>query len=671
MSVISMPASVGLEVTEGENMPSLGVIVDVDVGTGAITQRQPTETELRALLGGRGFVAHALLDHGGDRVDPLAPDNPLLLFTGLLTGSRAPASSRVHLGARSPLTGLSGSSSVGGELGQALRRNGLFGLTLHGRAKHPVYVLVTGGEVTLHDARDLWNRDTLATAQVLQDTYPKAATLLVGPAGEHLAAIACLVTGNGHAAGRTGMGAVLGAKLVKAIVVDNSARSVSATASAGDRDQENGERGAVKRYLQRIIAAPAFQEYRQFGSSTAVSWCNDEGILGTRNFAAPRFAGADATDGSTLERWVTRTKGCPGCPVHCKAEMRFASSRFGEFTGERPDFEPLVAWGAKVGVDDPQAVVALHNFCDRMGLDSVSAGAAAAFAIDLFEHGVIDKTDTEGLELRWGAVEALQTLIERMASGQGFGALLASGVRRAAAVIGRGAERYAYHVKGLEIPAYDPRGAFGAGLGYAISNRGADFTSVYARQEFDITPELGQRLYGDEGAGDPTSTAGKAAMVRRSMIVSAALDSLGLCKIPALTLLNDYELDGEAELTRELTGLDLSATDLLLAGERIVNLERLFNAKAGADVTLDELPPLFVEQPLTEGPAAGVTVQLAPMRDEFYRLMGWTATGLPTRETLSRLGLADYAAELAQPGAQRASQSPEPAESTPLKETPA
>ena len=631
-----------------------GDILDVDLTTGAVTRRRPDDDGLRAVLGGRGFVARLLLDETGSDVDPLSPANPLLVFTGLLTGTRAPTSSRVHVGARSPLTGLLGSSNVGGEVGRALRRNGVFGIVLRGRAQRPAYLLVENGDVGLRDATELWGADTRTAADALRAAHAKAALLLIGPAGEHLARIACVVTDKGHAAGRTGMGAVMGAKLLKAIVVTGASPRDSSRREPGQREPgqraalrqtdgsanaSHGESPAVKRYLRRIIAAPAFEEYRRYGTSSSVVWCNDEGILATRNFAAPRFAGAAATDGTSLQRWVTRTEGCPGCPVHCKAELRLSGGRYGDLVGERPDFEPLVAWGAKVGFDDPQAVVALHNRCDRLGLDSVSAGAVAAFAIDLCEHGVIDAADTGGLALRWGAADALDELLEQMASGQGFGGLLAGGVRRAAAAIGRGAERYAYHVKGLELPAYDPRGAFGAALGYALSSRGGDYTSVYARQEFDIAPETARRLYGDERAGDPLSPTGKAAMVRRSMIVSAALDSLGLCKIPALTLLNEYELENEAELVREIAGLDLAADELLAAGERIVVLERLFTVRCGAGAQDDDLPAVFGHEPLREGPGTGATVDVGPMRDEFYRLMGWSPEGVPTPETLTRLDL--------------------------------
>ena len=253
-------------------------------------------------------------------------------------------------------------------------------------------------------------------------------------------------------------------------------------------------------------------------------------------------------------------------------------------TGERPDFEPIASWGSKAGVSDPEAVIYLHHLCDLFGIDSVSAGNAVAFAMDLWEQGILTAEDTGGLEIAWGDVTVMETLVRQMAAGEGFGALLGRGVREAARVIGRGAERYAYHVKGLELTAFDPRGASAAGLGYAVSNRGGDFTSVYARHEFSLTPAQGEALYGDERASDRTSPVGKAAMVKRSMVICAVLDSIGLCKIPALTLVNEFDLVSEADLVSAVAGMPVTPDELFVIGERIVDIERLFNARFGCRV---------------------------------------------------------------------------------------
>lgn len=398
-------------------------------------------------------------------------------------------------------------------------------------------------------------------------------------------------------------------------------------------------RAAIKRYVKSVTAAPAFEEFAEYGTGLAVSWCSDLGMLSVRNFTATQYAAAAATDASAVGRYVQHTHGCRGCPIGCKAEVRVAAGRFAELAGERPDFEPLVAWGAKVGIDDVTAVLHLHNQCDRLGLDSVSAGGVAAFAIELFERGLIDTGDTGGRTLHWGDAEALAGLLDEMAAGKGFGGMLGGGVRRAALALGNGSEAYAFEVKGLELPAYDPRGAFGAALSFAVGARGGDFTNDYARQEFNLTPAEGRALYGDELAATPTSPRGKAAVVCAAMIASAALDALGLCKIPMFSLLNDYRLERTAELATAVSGRPLTAVALLHAGRRIVTMERLFNLRCGATAADDTLPARFLDEPLSGGPNRGVVVDLAPMKAELYALLGWGPDGVPTPATLAELGI--------------------------------
>jgi len=610
---------------------SLSFEYDIDLSRRQVAGHPCDPAVTGAVLAGRGRGALHLLEEVGPEVDPLGPDNLLFIGLGLLTGTVAPSSARIHLTARSPLTGYLGSSSIGGKVGPALRSAGVGGLCLRGRAEDPVYLLVEDGGVTLQAAGDLWGLDVRQAAEKLGNRHgPAAVMLLIGPAGENQVPLACITTQRGHAAGRTGLGAVMGAKKVKAVVVLEGARSDPAGP---------GARAAVKAYLHKIRTSPRYAEFAEFGTTAAVGWANRQGMLATRNFAQPQYLAAAALDGPNLDRYVERRRGCPRCPVHCKAEVRLTAGRFAGLAGERPDFEPLVAWGSKCMLGDPEAVFHLHNLCDRLGLDSVSAGSAVAFAMHLFERGILTERDTGGRALHWGDVDAMEKLVWDMAFARGFGAILAGGVRGAAGVIGRGAERYAYHVKGLELTAYDPRGAYGAALGYAVSNRGADFTSVYARHEFDITPEDAFRLYGTVEAGDPLSPAGKAAMVRRGMLVCAVLDSIGICKIPALSLINEYDLDEEAALVSALGGVELSAADLFGAGERILNLERLFNLRCGATVKEDGLPEVFHREPLASGPAAGYTVDVAGMRSEFYALMGWSPQGVPTAAKLSELGL--------------------------------
>jgi len=617
---------------------TIGDILDIDLSSLTVTHRPIADRLVRRVLLGRGLNSLTLLEEAGTEVEPLDPVSPLLFTCGLLTGTRAPSAARVQVSARSPLTGLLGSSSVGGTVGPALRSNGVQSIKVTGRADGPVYLFISGRQAELRDAAHLWGLDSQETARRLAADLEEdgLAMFLIGPAGEHLLPLACIVTQRGHAAGRTGMGAVMGSKNLKAVVVKRAKEA----GRAGEDVRE-----AAGRYLAKIKVAPNYADKAAHGTSSAVNFVNDMGILGSYNYERPCFEGAAAIDGTNMDQYVERRRSCRRCPVHCKAEVRLDSGRYAGTEGERPDFEPIASWGSKAGVSDPEAVIYLHHLCDLFGIDSVSAGNAVAFAMDLWEKGILTADDTGGLELVWGDVAVMETLVRQMAAGEGFGALLGRGVREAARVIGRGAERFAYHVKGLELTAFDPRGASAAGLGYAVSSRGGDFTSVYARHEFSLTPAQGEALYGDERASDRTSPVGKAAMVKRSMVICAVLDSIGLCKIPALTLVNEFDLVSEADLVSAVAGLPLTPDELFVIGERIVDIERLLNARFGAESGDDTLPAFFLEEPLLEGPVAGSSIDLGVMIAEFYETMGWSLQGVPTASTLRRLGLEAFSVD--------------------------
>lgn len=613
-------------------MRPLGDILDVDLTARTTARRPLDEAVVRRVLLGRGLNSLTLFGEVGAEVGPLDAANPLLFTCGLLTGTQAPSAARVQVSARSPLTGLLGSSSVGGTVGPAFRANGVQSLQIAGRADAPVYLYISGGAVEVRDASHLWGLDVKESVRALGDEIAELGLVmfLIGPAGEHLLPLACIVTQRGHAAGRTGMGAVMGSKNLKAVVVK--------TAKDADRASEEA-RAAVKSYLAKIKAAPNYADKAAHGTSSAVNPVNEMGMLGSYNYQQPRFAEAAAIDGTNMDQYVEKLRGCSRCPVHCKAELRLASGPYAGLEGERPDFEPIVSWGSKSGLADPEAIIYLHSLCDLFGIDSVSAGNAVAFAMQLWEEGIVTAEDTGGLELAWGDATVMEALLRQMAAGEGFGAVLGRGVREAARLIGRGAEKYAYHVKGLELTAFDPRGASATGLGYAVSNRGGDFTSVYARHEFSLTPEQAKDLYGEELAADRTSPVGKAPMVKRSMIICAVLDSIGLCKIPALTLVNEFDLVSEAELVSAVAGLPVTPEELFVIGERILNIERLFNMRFGADAGDDMLPDLFLDEPMPEGPAEGSTIDLDTMLREFYAVMGWTEEGVPTDARLRDLGL--------------------------------
>jgi len=613
--------------------PGMSDVLEVDLSSGCCERRPYDARVAELLLAGSGLGSMELWRAAESGAEPFAPANPLTFSCGMLAATAAPCSSRLTVSALSPLTGLGGHSNVGGSPGIALRQAGLQGVVVRGAAPTPVVLRIGAYSQELIDASDLWGLDTLETAALLASAVPedqkRPSLLLIGPGGENRVRYASIMCPEGHAAGRTGMGAVMGSKRLKGVVIDGGSTDLPVSDAA---------RAAARRYLQMIVKAPTYPFWAHFGSGT-VKETSDLGMLTTRNFQESTFEYAEAMDTSNLDRSVVKRRGCPRCPIRCKAEMVLTSEAYAGERGERPEFESLCMWGARLGVADGDAVVHLVNLCDRLGIDTDSTAAAIAFAIDLFERRVIDAGDTDGLRLAWGDVESIEKLTRRIALREGFGDVLADGVRVAALRIGRGAEDFAYHVKGLEIPCYDPRGSASVALAFSVMNRGADYASAYVRHEDDCSTEKAERLYGDTAATDRYLQTGKASMVWRGAVVGAALDALGICKFPALSLLNEYDLVNEAELASAVTGAPISPEALFAVGERTVTLNRLINVRLGATTDDDRLPPLFLETPLRDGPGAGKTAQVGDALLEYYERMGWSAEGVPTRGTVLRLGL--------------------------------
>ena len=619
-------------------MEFVGRLLKVDLSEERVEQSDLPDPLVRRFLGGRGINAWLLAKNLGPEVDPLGPENVLVLSCGLLTGTEAPASSRLHVGARSPLTGLLGSSNVGGHFGAALRAAGYQAVVIRGRAPRPVLLWIGEEGVELRDAGGLWGLDSREAAERIRSALGKGVRLFViGPGGENRVRYACIMTGTRHAAGRTGMGAVMGSKNLKAIVV---------SAPKGRPKADPRARQVVRAYLERIRNAPRYEIYARYSNSAFVEWADEMGMLATQNYQHVRFEGASRIDGKRLIDYVTRPRSCYRCPVHCKAEIEIKRGRYAGTRGERPDIEPIVNLGAKCGLDDPEALLYLYNLAGDLGIDAISVAGVLAFAMELYERGIITEQDTDGIRLTWGNAEAMETMMRRIARREGFGAVLAEGVRGAARLIGRGAEAYALHVKGMELTAYDPRGALGSALGYAVSTRGGDWTSVYALPELRWTPEEGREWFGTEKAVDRLAAEGKGALVKRTMAVSAVLDSLGMCKVPVLSVLCDFRLENEAELVAALTGWEVSGEELALVGERILNLERLFDLRFGAKPEDDDLPDRFTEERVADpGPTRGMAVDIQRLVADFYAAMGWDAEGRPTLEKLRELGLEDFADE--------------------------
>lgn len=615
---------------------SFGQCVRVDLTRETISTKYIPDVACRHWLGGRAMNVVRLWRRLGDPVNAFDDDNVLLLSCGLLTGTSAPAASRLHVNAISPLTGLLGSSNVGGHFGAWLSRSGISAIEISGRANRPVCLDIGPDGAQLTDAETLWGLDTHAThdALIQQAGTNEIQTLAIGPGGEHLARFACIVTDYDHAAGRTGMGAVMGAKRLKAILVRRPPKSRRPTASATAQS-------AIAAYVRQIMQSPDFRRFSELGGAGYVQWADERKLTGAFNYRRVHFDDAAAVDGTRLKPSVVRSRGCARCPVQCKAVLRFTEGRLKGQTVFRPEFEPLVNLGAKCGLGDPQAVVYLDNLCTRLGLDSTSASTTIAFAMDLAERGLLPEPWSAGLDLSWGNSDAMERILYQMGAMEGLGGLLGLGAREAARRLGPEAQACAAHVKGLELTAYHPAALLGSALGYAISSRGGDYNNVYASLEHRWTREQAAAQFGTPDALDPQSYAGKGRLVHRAALVNIVVDSLGICKVPALSLIGTFDLENEAHLTAALTGWPLDAADLFDVGRRVAAVERLINLRQGLDPSEDMLPEMFFS-----GPGQTLDRQrFQEMIADFYAAMDWDDTGRPGSDLMEDIEAAMTGAE--------------------------
>ncbi len=613
-------------------MSDFGQIVRVDLEDGSQSWVAPDRDLIDNFLGGRGVNAYYLLKELDEDIGPFSSENPIIFTPGLLTGSDVYSSSRLHVSSLSPLTGFLGSSSVGGYLGAGLKSNGIFSLIIEGKSDLPVFIWIDGGGLEIRSAEAIWGMNTSrARKKIEEEGDGQVGAGAIGPAGENMASMACITLDNGHAAGRTGMGAVMGSKKLKAI-----------GASPGDYKigKEIGNADPVREFLEEVKSHPDYDEWSQYDNSTSVKWADELGAGTVNNYRQVQAENIEQADGRSFKDLPRKPSSCHRCPVHCKAELEITRGPHEGEKAERPCYEPLVALGPKCGNFDVMETIDLHNRCNELGLDSVEVGGLLAFAMDLYDRGIISREDAGGLDLNWGNTGAMDELLEMIAGKKGwFGKVLSKGLVKAAEEIGGKAKKFAYHVKGLAMTAMDPRGFKGSALGYAVGSRGGDFTGIYARPEYSFSPEQAGEVFGKPEAADRLTEEGKPELVKRSAIVSAIVDSLGICKVPLLSLVEDYDSSLSARLTSEITGKEISSEELLLIGERIVTAERMFNVRMGLTSEDDRLPAKFTSEEIESGPAEGEVVELDKMLDEYYSLMGWTAEGPPKRDRLKELGL--------------------------------
>jgi aldehyde:ferredoxin oxidoreductase len=593
-----------------------GSILDINLTTGAI-QTLPLDRDMaRLFLGGRGLGARLLWDLVGPDVEPLSPDNVLIFATGPLTATGAQTSNRFSVTTKSPLTGTVLDANSGGWWGMQFKRTGHDVLIVRGRASQPVMIEITPEGVRLADAAHLWGKRVFETTEALGQDNNRRNVLCIGPAGENLVRMAAIMNDGTRSLARGGPGAVMGSKNLKAIVVVGDARN-----NAQDRDRF---RFMLYETGKLIKASPlTSQALPEFGTAAVMNVVNDIGVLPTRNFQASQFEGAERISGEYMtEHLLVRNQACWACPIACTRVTRTEKAE-----GEGPEYESTWAFGAQCGIDQLDVIAEANYLCNDLGLDTISVGSTIGCAMELAERGLIAS------DLRFGRHDLLHGTIGDIAYRRGLGDGLAEGSARFAA--SHGAPELSMSVKGLELPAYDPRGMQGQGLLYATSNRGG----CHMRGNM-----LGPEVLALPRLVDRFGTQGKAGIVAVHQNSAALIDSLVVCKFTNLAVAEEYF----ARTLSAVTGQTYSADDLMRVGERVWNMERLYNLREGFTRADDTLPPRLLTEPVPAGPSAGFTVRLEPMLREYYEFRGWDVNGVPTPARLRELGLAELTPGVAQ-----------------------
>lgn len=609
-------------------MPDPGFrLLELDLASGEHALRRLTADDLRAHIGGASLGAALLYPHLTPDLDPLAPAAPLLLMTGPLTGTTGPSVGRAVFCGKSPATGLWAESNIGGRLGAELRAAGYDGLSLRGAAPEPCVLSIRDGAVALRPATALWGRaDTYQTQDEVRRLLgePRACVAAIGAAGERLLPMAAVLCDHGRLAGRTGLGAVMGAKRLKALAVRGTRPIPLARPEAY---------AALRRRVNIELREDNISRtMRELGTASGVDYWSYLGSMATYAFTRGAFATAERVSGSTMaETILTGASTCHGCVIACGRVVQLE----GGPRAKGPEYETTIGFGPLLGIDDLAAITRLGNLCDAYGIDTISLATTIALAFLLFERGVLGPADTGGLRLEWGDAGAAEALVHQTVRQEGFGSRLAQGSRALAREVGH--PEWAAQVNGLEVAYHDPRGASGMALIYATSPRGAChnqgdyyFVDTLGRSDDDFEVEAFPRHAGAE----------KAVSVARNQDWTTVRNALVMC------IFANVAPSVVAELLSHASGLDYALADLRVIGERSWNLKRAINNRLGLTRANDRLPRHLLE-PLTEGGSAGYVPPLEEMLEAYYAARGWDrASGRPTRATLERLGLKQAAQDL-------------------------
>lgn len=570
-------------------------------------------------LGSRGMGVKIMVDEVPAKVDPLGPENKMIVAAGGLTGAPVPTSGRYMVITKSPLTGAIAIANSGGFWGPELKFTGHDLIIFEGKSDKPVYLSIEDKDIKIKDASHLWGKTVSETTEIIQDEIEGAKVLSIGPGGENLSPLAAVMNDVDRAAGRGGVGAVMGSKNLKAIAVKGSQ-----TVPLFDKDKTREVSSSKVRTL--VNDPTAGEGLPNYGSAVLVNVINEHGIFPVKNFQESYTEEADKISGESLtEHHLIKKSACYRCPIACGRVIK--SDDGSPIAG--PEYETIWAFGADCGLYDLDTINKANVLCNEYGIDTISTGATIAAAMELYQRGYIKDEDIEedNLSLEWGDPEAILGWTEKMAKREGFGDKLADGSYRLAESYG--VAELSMSSKKMELPAYDPRGVQGQGLSYAVNNRGGCHVKGYM-----ISPEV----LGYPEKIDRFSLEGKATYTKTFLDLTAVIDSIGLCIFSTFGL----ELPDYVDMYNAVVGDVHTEESLLEAGERVWNLEKIFNIREGFDRSDDKLPRRLLEEPIANGPSKGHVHKLDELLPKYYNVRGWDEEGTPSLETLERLGLEEY-----------------------------
>lgn len=610
-----------------------GQILDIDLSSGSVKTTKLKDDVLRKFVGGAGLAAKLFLDRVPPKTDPLSEKNVLFLIGGPLSGTNFPTSSRLLAAFKSPQTGIWGQGSAGGNFAAEMKRAGYDGIALSGASKKPVYILIDDDKVEIKDASDLWGKDIYETADILKQRHgAKYDVLEIGPAGENLVKFANIMNTKWGSLSRCGGGAVMGSKKLKAIVIRGTGKVTPAAPEAFDKVRKD--------VMAKVKESVVTQALTANGTSMGIEVNAFTGVLPVKNFTmgdgswlAPLLGGSTMT-----AKYLTKAHACFTCPIACKRTVKVAEGSYVTEEGPGPQYETACAFGSLMMIEDLAAVIKMGEMANRYGMDSISCGGTIAFAMECFEKGLISSKEIEG-QLRWGNVDDVLSLMDKIAHRKGFGAVLAEGSRSAAKKIGKNAADFTVEVKGLEFAMYDVRGSHGHGLGFIMSNRGAcHVASEIGKIEssWNTWPDIGIT-----GGYDPKADEGKGELNFICENVAMLANSATLCQFSLMS----FSITELAQVLSAATGFDYDLNEIMQCGERIWMLQRGLNNLMGVTAADDRMPKRLLT-PVPDGGAAGSVPDVELMLKDYYKARGLDAKGHPLKEKMASLGLSELAAKL-------------------------